>query len=127
MFRNDSSCRSELSLCDEDLHAAQTIDGYWVGMMTDSLLKKLDLDALRLKMALDQICLQSTAYTCAPAACATLLAAWGIEKSEHEMAQLCLCVPNRGTNGFDTYRGLRPLACRHPAGHREQRDRDHAD
>jgi hypothetical protein len=49
---------------------------------------------------------QSTGYTCAPAACATLLSAWGIDKSEHEMAQLCLCVPNRGTSAFDTYRGL---------------------
>jgi len=53
---------------------------------------------------------QSTGYTCAPAACATLLAAWGIEKSEHEMAQLCLCVPDRGTSAFDTYRGLRLAA-----------------
>ena len=49
---------------------------------------------------------QSTGYTCAPAACATLLAAWGIAKSEHEMAQLCLCVPEKGTAQFDTYRGL---------------------
>jgi ABC-type bacteriocin/lantibiotic exporter with double-glycine peptidase domain len=49
---------------------------------------------------------QSTGYTCAPAASATLLAAWGIEKSEHEMAQLCLCVPERGTSPFDVYRGL---------------------
>jgi len=49
---------------------------------------------------------QSTGYTCAPAACATLLACWGIAKSEHEMAQLCLCVPEKGTAQFDTYRGL---------------------
>lgn len=49
---------------------------------------------------------QSTGYTCAPAACATLLAAWGIEKTEHEMAQLCLCAENRGTSPFDLYRGL---------------------
>ncbi len=49
---------------------------------------------------------QSTDYTCAPAACATVLAAWGIEKSEHEMAQLCLCAPEKGTSQFDVYRGL---------------------
>jgi hypothetical protein len=53
---------------------------------------------------------QSTGYTCAPAACETLLAAWGIDKSEHEMAQLCLCVPDRGTTAFDTYRGIRLAA-----------------
>jgi hypothetical protein len=44
-----------------------------------------------------EVYLQSTAYTCAPAACATLLAAWGIDRSENEMAQLCLCVPSKGT------------------------------
>ena len=49
---------------------------------------------------------QSTGYTCAPAASATLLAAWGIAKSENEMAQLCLCVPEKGTAQFDTYRAL---------------------
>lgn len=53
-----------------------------------------------------EVYLQSTGYTCAPAASATLLAAWGIEKSENEMAQLCLCVPDKGTSQFDIYRGL---------------------
>jgi hypothetical protein len=53
-----------------------------------------------------QMTVQSTQYTCAPAVCATLLRCWGIEKSEHEMAQLCLCRPGRGTTLFDKYRGL---------------------
>jgi len=53
-----------------------------------------------------EMTVQSTGFTCAPAACATLLAAWGIERSEHQMAQLCLCVRGKGTSIFDKYRGL---------------------
>jgi hypothetical protein len=53
---------------------------------------------------------QSTEYNCAPAVCATLLRCWGIDESEHRMAQLCLCTPGKGTNLFDKYRGLKLAA-----------------
>jgi hypothetical protein len=49
-------------------------------------------------------CLQTTPYTCSPAAAATLLKRHGIAASEQEMAELCLT--RRGTNWQGLYRGL---------------------
>jgi len=53
----------------------------------------------------DDTCLQSTEYTCAPAAASTLLHTYGIEATEQEMAGLCL-TNGRGTSNLGLYRGL---------------------
>lgn len=50
-------------------------------------------------------CLQTTEFTCSPAAAATLLNAHGITASEQEMAELCLT--RRGTTWPGLYRGLK--------------------
>lgn len=50
-------------------------------------------------------CLQTTRYTCSPAAAATLLRKHGIEATEQEMAGLCLT--RRGTSWQGLYRGLK--------------------
>lgn len=51
------------------------------------------------------VCLQSTNYTCSPAAAATLLNHYGIETTEREMADLCLT--REGTTWQGLYRGLK--------------------
>lgn len=53
----------------------------------------------------DHHCRQSTMYTCAPAACVSLLSHWGIDATEGEMARLCL-TRRHGTTVFNIYRGL---------------------
>ncbi len=58
----------------------------------------------------DGICLQSTEWSCAPAACATLLNEDGIETTEAEMARLALARPRYGTNVLGMYRALKMLA-----------------
>ena len=50
-------------------------------------------------------CIQTTAYTCSPAAAATLLKMHGINATEQEMADLCLT--RRGTSWPGLYRGLK--------------------
>jgi hypothetical protein len=50
-------------------------------------------------------CLQTTNYTCSPAAAATLLHKHGIPASEQEMAALCLT--RHGTSWQGLYRGLK--------------------
>ncbi|HZN33494.1 MAG TPA: peptidase C39 [Pirellulaceae bacterium] len=50
-------------------------------------------------------CLQTTPYTCSPAAAATLLRRHGIAASEQEMARLCLT--RKGTSWQGLYRGLK--------------------
>jgi len=50
-------------------------------------------------------CLQTTRYTCSPAAAATLLRKHGIESTEQEMAELCLT--RHGTSWQGLYRGLK--------------------
>ena len=50
-------------------------------------------------------CRQSTGYTCTPASCVSVLAWWGIEATEGEMARLCL-TSSWGTTAFNAYRGL---------------------
>jgi hypothetical protein len=50
-------------------------------------------------------CLQTTPYTCSPAAAATLLRRHGIAASEQEMAGLCLT--RHGTSWQGLYRGLK--------------------
>lgn len=50
-------------------------------------------------------CLQTTEFTCSPAAAATVLRAHGIDASEQEMADLCLT--RRGTTWPGLYRGLK--------------------
>jgi hypothetical protein len=50
-------------------------------------------------------CLQTTEYTCSPAAAATVLRAHGIQATEQEMAELCLT--RRGTTWPGLYRGLK--------------------
>ena len=52
----------------------------------------------------NEICLQTTPYSCSAASAATILKAHGIEASEAEMAELCLT--RRGTNWMGLYRGL---------------------
>lgn len=51
------------------------------------------------------VCLQSTNFTCSPAAAATLLNHYGIATSEKEMAGLCLT--REGTTWQGLYRGLK--------------------
>jgi len=50
-------------------------------------------------------CMQSTGYTCVPASCVAVLAWWGIDATEGEMARLCL-TSSWGTSAFNAYRGL---------------------
>jgi len=50
-------------------------------------------------------CMQSTGYTCVPASCVAVLAWWGIDTTEGEMARLCL-TSSWGTSAFNAYRGL---------------------
>ncbi len=52
----------------------------------------------------NEVCLQTTPYSCSAASAATILKAHGIEASEAEMAELCLT--RRGTNWMGLYRGL---------------------
>lgn len=53
------------------------------------------------------ICLQSTEYTCTPAACATLLSLHGVPATEKGMARLCLTGSASGTMPLKAARGLR--------------------
>lgn len=53
------------------------------------------------------ICLQSTEYTCTPAACATLLARIGVPATEKELARLSLTGNASGTMPLKAARGLR--------------------
>jgi hypothetical protein len=50
-------------------------------------------------------CRQSTGYTCVPTSCVAVLAWWGIESTEGEMARLCLTT-SWGTSAINAYRGL---------------------
>lgn len=50
------------------------------------------------------VCLQTTPYSCSAASAATLLKAYGIPATEAEMAGLCLT--RRGTHWMGLYRGL---------------------
>lgn len=52
----------------------------------------------------NNVCLQTTPYTCSPASAATLLRIHGIDATESEMAELCLT--RKGTNWMGLYRGL---------------------
>ena len=54
----------------------------------------------------DHHCVQTTHYTCAPAACVSLLSYWNIDATEGEMVRLCLTRKNGGTTLFNIYRGL---------------------
>jgi len=55
----------------------------------------------------DNICLQTTPFTCSAASAATLLRQHGIEATEAEMAELCLTnTLQRGTSWQGLYRGL---------------------
>jgi hypothetical protein len=49
---------------------------------------------------------QTTHYTCGPAACVAALSYFEIEKTERELATLCLTHKN-GSRMFNLYRGLR--------------------
>ena len=51
-------------------------------------------------------CLQTTGYTCGPAAAATMLRLANIVTDEREMAGLCLTREGRGTLDLGLYRGL---------------------
>jgi hypothetical protein len=51
------------------------------------------------------VCIQTTSYTCSPAAAATLLKMHGINANEQEMAELCLT--RQGTSWPGLYRGLK--------------------
>jgi len=51
-------------------------------------------------------CIQTTPYTCGPAAAATMLRAANIVTDEQEMARLCLTREGRGTLDLGLYRGL---------------------
>jgi hypothetical protein len=60
-----------------------------------------------------EVCFQSTGWSCAPAAAATLLQKYGIPATEAEMARLMYTRPNRGTNDLHIQRALsRKLAAK---------------
>jgi hypothetical protein len=54
----------------------------------------------------DGIFPQTSAWSCGPASCATLLGLHGIRASEREMAERCLTYPTRGTSWLRFVRGL---------------------
>ena len=56
---------------------------------------------------MDRHCIQSTAYSCGPAACVSLLAHWGVAATEGEMMGLCRTPAYGGTSLFRICRGLR--------------------
>jgi len=52
-------------------------------------------------------CVQTTSYSCGPAACVSLLSCWGIGATEGEMMGLCSTPRYGGTSLFRICRGLR--------------------
>ena len=52
-------------------------------------------------------CIQSSRFSCGPAACVTVLSSLGIEATEGEMMRLCRTPPYWGTSLFRVARGLR--------------------
>lgn len=63
----------------------------------------------------DNICLQTTPYSCSAASAATLLNHYGIAATEAEMAELCLTNSlSRGTSWQGLYRGLVLKTCGTP-------------
>jgi len=52
-------------------------------------------------------CIQSSPFSCGPAACVTVLHSLGIESTEGEMMRLCRTPPYWGTSLFRIARGLR--------------------
>ena len=52
-------------------------------------------------------CVQSTIYSCGPAACVSLLSCWGVPATEGEMMGLCATPAYDGTSLFRICRGLR--------------------
>jgi hypothetical protein len=71
-----------------------------VGMAT---LNRDDLHGI----ALDAICIQTTSYSCGPAAATTLCANLGVPATEREMALLCRTNAITGTDRVNAYWGLR--------------------
>jgi ABC-type bacteriocin/lantibiotic exporter with double-glycine peptidase domain len=69
-------------------------------------------ETIRGRVGPDGVCLQTTGFTCAPAALATYLAGRGIEASEQELARLCrttaLGTSDRGMLSALAAKGLRP-------------------
>jgi predicted double-glycine peptidase len=55
----------------------------------------------------EEYCIQTTSWSCGPAAGATLLAHLGIAASEREMAYRCGAFPYRGTSDYGLWHGLR--------------------
>jgi hypothetical protein len=67
-----------------------------------------ELDRLDGRIGADGICLQTSEYTCGPAAAVALLHWYGIASSEREMARLCATRPGfGGTSECGLMRGLR--------------------
>lgn len=55
----------------------------------------------------DHHCVQTTSWSCGPAACVSLLSCLGAEATEAEMARLCRTASYGGTSLFHIARGLR--------------------
>lgn len=55
----------------------------------------------------DHHCVQTTGWSCGPAACVTMLSCLGVEATEAEMARLCGTASYGGTSLFHIARGLR--------------------
>jgi predicted double-glycine peptidase len=73
----------------------------------DSVLPFFQPDyAMAARFDADQVCRQSTDYSCGPAAAVTMLKHYGAEMSEGEMARLCLLRPNEGVTVLELCRGL---------------------
>ncbi len=54
----------------------------------------------------DHVCMQTSGYSCGPAAAVTLLASRGIHTNENEMARLCSTNPVLGTSEYHICSGL---------------------
>lgn len=53
------------------------------------------------------VCVQSTPWSCGPAAAASLLATMGVKTDEAEMATRCATIPGRGTSDYGLWSGVR--------------------
>jgi ABC-type bacteriocin/lantibiotic exporter with double-glycine peptidase domain len=77
----------------------------------------VELDRMTGAPDADGVCLQSTTYTCAPAAMASFLALRGIPASEREMASLSHTNSVSGTSEFGILAALRRKGLRPHIGH----------
>lgn len=67
---------------------------------------RFDPDVLSGRPGQNHVCMQTSTYSCGAAAASTMLAEFGVESTEGEMASLCNTSPVWGTDEFSVARGL---------------------